>query len=88
MLNTAPAPQSDLATSYFDQSTRHEMATVISDNTREMINDRAISNPGLTADLAFLQVSEQGSNGSDQTRLSAASWDVGARSIQRHWPPL
>jgi hypothetical protein len=33
------------------------MASVISDNTGEMINDRAVSKPGLTADLAFLQMS-------------------------------
>ncbi len=63
------------------------MAAVVSDNMRKMAYDRAVGNPGLAADLAFLQVSKQSSNGGDKVRLSLAGWHVGAWSIQRHWSP-
>jgi len=54
------------------------MAAVVSDNMRKMAYDRAVGNPGLAADLAFLQVSKQSSNGGDKMRLSLAGWHVGA----------
>ena len=69
------------------RSVGNKVTAIISDKMRKMINSRAVGNPGLTADFALLQVSEQCTNGSDKTPLGAASWDIGARSIQRHWSP-
>jgi hypothetical protein len=60
------------------------MAAVVADRVSQVIQNRAVGNSDLAADLAFLQVTEQSSDRGHKVRLGIAGRRARARPIHRH----